>query len=208
MSDISKGSNLIELDGRFRNPDTFLKRVGAMMKGRIQSTFKDQGRDGVKWRERAVPNVIGIIRDMEAGRKSIPVRRFEARPAGIDTRLLNRSIAYEVRGENTVTIGSTVNYASDVQEGGTHTVRVSSIARNNLRTLVERARAKLKKGTGAGKEWLIAQLGWLLFASQVKVNVPARPFVFFSDKDQGDIATMARDYFGKPGTGAAVQAKP
>jgi phage gpG-like protein len=204
MSDITMGGNLIEAGDRLKDPEKFLKRVGVMMKGRAQSTFKEQGRDGVKWKPRGVPNVIGIIRDMEAGRKSIPVRRFEARPAGMDTRLLNRSVAYELRGKDTVAIGTTIGYASDFQKGGTHTVRISSIARNNLRTLVERARAKLKKGTGAGKEWLISQLGWLLFASQVKVDVPARPFVFFSDKDRGDILNMAGDYFGKPKKGGAA----
>jgi phage gpG-like protein len=161
----------------------------------------------VTWKPRGVPNVVGVIKDMEAGRKTIPARRFEARPAGIDTRLLSRSITYKVT-PGVVAIGSNLHYANAVQKGGAHTVRISSIARNNLRVLVERARAKLKKGTGAGKEWWIAQLGWLLFASQVKVNVPPRPYVFFSDKDRGDVGEMARDYFGKPKVGGGAMAKP
>lgn len=207
MSEVSLGSNLNEFAGRARNPVPFLKRVGAMMKGRVKGTFTTQGRDGINWKPRGVPNVIGIIKDMEAGRKSIPKRRFEARPAGIDTRLLSRSINYAVEGTSAVAIGSVVSYATKVQEGGPTTVRVSSMARNNLRGLVEKARKKIAKGGGTTQDQMLAQLGWLLFRSQVKKNVPARPFVFFSDKDRRDVIDMAKTYFGKPGEAGGAVAK-
>lgn len=199
MGDIDKGGNIIALEGRWRNPEPFLKRIGAMMVGRVKSTFKNQGRDGVKWRERAVPNVIGVIRDMEAGRKSIPARRFESRPAGRDTGLLQRSIAYRIANERIVEIGSTLNYATDVQQGGQRVVRISSVARNNLRVLVEKAKKKIAKGTATTKDQMIAMLGWLLFRSSFKAKVPARPYVFFSDLDKSDIAREAARYFGRPG---------
>lgn len=205
MSDITFGSNLIEFGGRQKNPVPFLKRVGAMMKGRVARTFASQGRDGIEWRARKVPNVIGIIKDMEAGRKSIPNRRFEYRPAARDTGLLARSISFQVEGNTAVSIGTVVQYANKVQGGGVSVARINMVARNNLSDVVARARARVAKGTATRKDEMISDLGYLLFASQVKVNVPPRPFVYFSPKDRGDIFQMARDYFGKPGSAAVAK---
>lgn len=198
MTILIKGSNLTLREARVRNPVPILKRIGAVMKGRVASTFKTQGRGGVSWRARGVPNIIGIIKDMEAGRKSIFARRFEPRPAGRDFGILARSINYRVEGTRTVVIGSAMSYASDFQKGGVRRLPISMTARRNLAVLVDKARTKLAKGAGNIKDRMISDLGWLLYRSQLKITVPPRPFVFFAKGDREDIRQMVLEYVKRP----------
>lgn len=207
---IIKGSSIQLREGRFNNPSALLVRIGAMQKGRVQGTFQAQGRDGVAWLARRVPNVAGIVMDANKGARSIPNRRFQARPAGIDTNYLARSINYGLKGNHTVKIGSTVQYANKVHRGGTTVIPVTPQAKQILAGWIKGARkgarhgskdpAKKKIGPIVAKDFYLSRLGFLLNPklTSIRVSQPARPFAFFSERDQKDIEHMAREFFVKP----------
>lgn len=192
------GSNLQVRDSRLKNPAPIMKRIGAMMTARAKQTFQNQGRAQVRWPARSVPNVIGIIKDAEMGRKTVPNRRFDARPAGIDTRLLARSIAHRLEGKDTVVIGSVQPYATDVQKGGPRTIRITAMTRKVLFAYVNRARERIKKGAANDRDRAMAQIAWVLYRSELNMNVPPRPYLFFSHMDRMDIGEMVRAYIAKP----------
>lgn len=172
---------------RARDPQDLLNLVGLFMVGRTQQAFRDQGRGGISWPGRAVPNRIGILRDLEAGRRP-PERRFEARPAGIDTGRLRASIAYRVQGDSTVVVGSNLPYASDVQRGSTVSISVTG----SLRTALAEW---LKSLDGERKKQMRSAFGWLFRAGVFTSSVPARPFVMVTDDDRKQIRSMAIKFF-------------
>jgi len=195
---VIKGSNVTLREGHFANPEPLLQRFGIMMKGRMQSTFEGQGRDGRVWAARGVPNIAGLVSDATKGAANPPKRRFEGRPAGIDTRFLARSIAYGVEGRHTVRIGTTVQYAKQVHGGGLRIIPVTAQAKQRLYKWIKAARKKVRKGSGTPQDVMMARQGWLLGVSEISINPPPRPFAFFSDRDRDDIGAEARAFFLKP----------
>ena len=169
-----------------KDPAPLLNAVGLYMVGKTQQAFRDQGRGGVSWPGRAGPNRVGILRDLEAGRVP-PERRFEPRPAAIDTGRLRASIAYRVQGD-TVIVGSNLDYASDVQRGSTVSIQVTGSLRIALA-------AWLRSLKGDRKRQARAAMGWLFRVGVLTVNVPARPFVMVTDQDRATIRAMAAKYF-------------
>lgn len=172
---------------RFKNVGVLCSAVGLYLTGRAQATFRTQGRGSVAWPARGVPNRIGILLDLQQGRVP-PERRFEARPAAIDTGRLRSSIAYRVSG-NTVTVGSSLAYASDVQRGSTKTVTID----RNLRS----ALANWLKSLPAGrKQQMRRSFGFLFTVGSLSVTVPPRPFLILDDEDRRKINELATKFFG------------
>jgi len=171
---------------RLKNIRPLAEAVGLMLVGRAQSSFRDQGRPGFPWAGRGVPNKAGILLDLIQG-KEPPERRFEARPAGIDTGRLRASIAYKVDGD-VVTIGSNLPYASDVQRGATKTIAVAGNARQALA-------AWLKTLKGERKKSMQKAFGYLFRVGALTVTTPPRPFVMITDEDRRKVQDMARAYF-------------
>jgi len=170
-----------------RDPKGLADAVGLYMVGKTQRAFRDQQRAGVAWAPRSVPNRIGILEDLRQG-KTPSERRFEARPAAIDTGRLRSSIAYRVVGD-TVVFGSNLPYASDVQRGSTKTVQIDGTIRAGLA-------AWLRSLSGDKKRQARAAMGWLFRAGSLTVTVPPRPFVAVDDDDRKAIRAMAAKFFG------------
>lgn len=171
---------------RFRNVENLARVVGLYMVGKTQSAFSQQGRGGIAWRPRAVPNRIGILHDLYAGRMP-PSRRFEDRPAGIDTGRLRSSIASRVQG-NTVIVGSNVPYASDVQKGSKSSIQIDGSLRRSLSDW-------LRSLSGDRKQQASRALGPLFRTGQLTSDVPPRPFLMLTDEDRRTITDMARKFF-------------
>lgn len=168
-----------------QNPVPLLNAVGLFMVGRTQQAFRDQGRDA-RWLPRGVPNRVGILTDLEQGRAP-PERRFEDRPAAIDTGRLRASIAYRVAG-GTVTVGSNLAYASDVQRGSAKTIRVEGQVRSALAEW-------LRSLTGDRQKAMRRAFGFLFHAGSLTVNVPPRPYLVVTDADRKTIRDMAARFF-------------
>lgn len=179
-------ANLDDLRHAAKDPRPLLEAIGLMMVGKTQSAFRDQGRGGQRWQARGVPNRAGILEDLRAG-KSPPERRFQDRPAGIDTGRLRSSIAYRIEGE-TVTIGSKLDYASDVQRGANKTISIDAGMRRALaewlRSLSKDRRRDMRRA-----------FGYLFHSGVFKIVTPPRPFVMVTDEDRRQIVELARKYF-------------
>lgn len=172
---------------RLRNVEDLARTVGAMLVGRMQSSFRIQGRGGVQWPARSVPNKAGILEDLKAGRTP-PERRWESRPAGLDTGRLRSSIAFTVSG-NELTIGSNVAYASDVQKGSTRTIQVDGQIRQTLAVW-------LRSLSGQRKKDARKAMGFLFRTGSLTISIPPRPFLILTDDDRRDIQELSRKFFG------------
>lgn len=168
------------------NPRPFLRTVGALQASRCREAFRRQGR-GRRWPARGVPNVAGIVADLERGSRP-PARRFTPRPAGIDTAALRNSITYSVVGRDGVDLVAPVSYAERVQRGGSARVTLSASIRPRL--------AKFLR-SGRGRRWR-ARLGWLFTAQRrdggFTVSVPARPFLEVLPSDVREFEALWERY--------------
>lgn len=154
--------------------ERILNAIGAYLTARSQRAFRDQAFDGNAWRPRSVPNIPGIVNDLNKGGQP-KARRFQATPVLTDTGHLRRSITWQVSG-NSVLVGTTLEYASVHQNGGvTKPVPLTEVGRQGLTALLRR-RPQLRD-----------DLGWL-FARPISFSrVPARPFVGLQEGDLEEI---------------------
>lgn len=175
-----------------------MKQVGALMKARAQKAFVDQRRGAAEWPARGVPNVMGIIADLHAGRVP-PARRFEARPAGVDTGQLRASIAFRQVARDAIEVGSVLPYAGIVNWGGTSKSPVidDTILSGLYRFLYGSKSKGIRRGAkGAGldvsRKSAKKALGWLFGqkGKSIEVEVPPRPFVTLEPQDVRDIVQL------------------
>ncbi len=160
-----------------------LVRIGALLVIRAQTAFDEQKRGDFEWPERGVPNVAGIVEDCERG-GSIKERRFQERPAGIDTGRLRSSVAWEIVDESSVRVGVNLDYGSLIQFGGLVEIDVTqntidcilAYAKDHPERFDKTLRALVKKGPHT-----------------FTINVPARPFIAVTDDDLDDIRSIAGD---------------
>jgi len=118
-----------------------LSKIGALMVIRTQRGFEEQRRGTSKWKERGVPNIMGILDDLDRGR-DIPGRRFESRPALIDTGQLRNSMSFEVMGPRTVEFGSNKRGSGILHKGGTVEKEITDDMKQRLAELLGSGRRK------------------------------------------------------------------
>ncbi len=106
------GSKLKGIEKLLANPKPILKQIGAVMLSESQDAFRNQGFEGSKWPARQSPNVFGIIADFHMGRRKPPARRFQDRPALMDTGRLRGSISFRVVDARSVEVGTNLPYAA------------------------------------------------------------------------------------------------
>src|SRR3989304_3386719 len=113
----------------------FLESIGAYPVGLSHKSFAQQEWQGARWIARSVPNIPGIVRDLERA-PSIQPKRFESRPALVDTGDLSKSIHSRVIGSRAVEVFSTSPYASLHQDGGDWSMSISETAKKNLKIIL------------------------------------------------------------------------
>lgn len=165
---------LARLRARVRDFTPALKLIGAYLVGTSAHAFDEQKdpSSGREWRPRAVPNVMGILSDLEGGGQP-KARRFQARPAARDTGRLGGSIAARNATPTSIEVGTTIHYANLIQRGGESTRRISTATQNRLRLWLAGPQGR------ALPEPQQARLRALTHADSVTVDVPSRPFVVF-----------------------------
>lgn len=147
--------------------------LGALLTARSQASFRTQGKRGRPWPPRLTPNVPGIIRDLNSG-GSPKARRFQPRPALVDTGTLRRSITWEVSGSGReVTVGTNVPYAKLHNEGGDSTSTLTSQGRQRLAAWLRRDPTNRVHG-----------LGFLFSQPSVTVAVRKRAFLDLTSDDR------------------------
>lgn len=157
---------------RLNDPTPILKKIGALLVADSQQSFKSQRLGKIRWRRRSVPNVAGLVHDFAKGRKAPKPRRFNERPALMDTGALSRSISFDVQGTKSVVVGSRLKYAKLHQTGGvSRTERITKEVQSRLADWLK---------TSSGKRWA-DRLGWLLNKKQTgkthSIRIPRRPFL-------------------------------
>lgn len=158
-------------------------RIGRLAKERARLAFERQERGGVSWPGRRVPNVPGILRDAETS-SSLKDRRFQERPAAIDTGSLRNSIQVAVTGPGAITIGSALPYASTIQRGGPSSIHVTDTMRQNVKKMLKDRRL-------AGNKRLISIANGTV--TDVTTVIPPRPFLVVTDQDRADFRAIAAD---------------
>lgn len=194
-----------------------LERAKTLMVGRTASAFREQGRGGIPWAGRAVPNIPGVLADLAKG-PTIKEDRWRERPAGKDTGRLLASIAGEITGD-AVIFGSRMEYASRYQRGEAGPpIIITKTMRDNLILWMKKQRRTTRRAAMrgmAGSESRADRLGWLLAATAnksgksytyktqaIRWKPRARPFVVLTDQDRADVskilaAEVQRDIRGR-----------
>ncbi len=168
-----------------------MKEIGKLMKNRARKAFKMQGRgqsSADKWKPRRVPNIIGALMDFAKGGRKPLKRRFDSRPAAVDTNILRRSIDFRVVKDNEVEIGTTVPYASKVQFGGEGVFEMTAPVRTKLARWLR---------TPTGKQWR-PHFGFLFRRDHYFVDTPPRPFLEYRPEDRDDIIRRVARHLTRP----------
>lgn len=172
----TRGAKLERFSRGLESPSKALEVIGILGVSLTQRAFDDQRLGNVQWRPRRVPNIFGIIRDFAEGKKKPPTRRWDPLPALRDTGRLYQSIAHRIVSDDTVQIGTNLDYASVHQFGG------DSESETITPTMQQAIAEWLRKEDPQTN----VELGWLTnpkFAgSRLKAKIPARPFVGWTDE--------------------------
>lgn len=171
---------------RLANKRPALTALGLVLLSKSQNAFKKQRFGKQRWMARKTPNVAGIISDLNRG-ATPPARRFQGRPALVDTGRLRNSIAMKVMADE-VEVGTKVKYAADHEQGKTKTIRLTKAGRANLSGLLSRRRG------------LRDSLGFLFKKSTIRVKLPKRQIV---GADAEDLERM-RDLVARYAAGEDV----
>jgi|TARA_Y100000310_G_scaffold334113_1_gene413075 phage gpG-like protein len=148
-------SKLSVLKKRLINPSKILKSVGAVFTKQAQRAFIDQALGDNKWKPRyprqqePFINIAGALSDFVDGRSKPKNRRFDRRPALVDTGILRRSVSNDssisIKGQHVLEVGVTgiaQEYASFQQYGGTTTQDVTSQAQEGIADWIKELRGK------------------------------------------------------------------
>lgn len=140
-----------ELEAIKREPDRVLAAIGVHMVAGARKSFREQqAPDGTPWPERypnqtddLYLNVAGALQDLRTG-TNIKKRRYDKRPAGVDTGELRRRLVYDVRGQELV-VGADVPYARRVHFGGESSIPLDAQLIANLAQLLRSKRRSAKR---------------------------------------------------------------
>jgi len=175
-----KGARVEGWERNLDNPQRALKQVGILLVAAAQEAFADQAHGPTKWKPRAVPNVYGILADIDAG-KTPPGRRFEDRPALVDTGRLRSSISFRLVSAKVVEVGSNLPYADRLNRGGDiESVKITEQVQSDLAEWLKTKSAQIRDS-----------LDWLLSKSRTDTKlegkVEARPFIGLNRQIRKDI---------------------
>ena len=158
---------------------SILTKCGARLVTSTQARFRKQEFDGKAWPPRRVPNVAGVLKDL-AGGGNPKERRFQPRPAVMDTGRLKRSMNFVFDTDSSVRVGTTVPYASKQQYGGKEKVAMTKAMKDRLWKWLVR---------NPGKEMGLAKL---LRKRVVTVGNVGRKFIGIDAQDQLDVVWIVR----------------
>lgn len=182
------GPRLRALAELLDRPRGVLEAIGGFIVKESGKAFREQRLGNFPWKPRVNPNWPALLRDAESGAARPPQRRFQERPALMDTGLLARSIAHQVVSNTDVEVGVAgvaKAYADIHQVGGkSQSVVVTKAIQHRLwgwikgsdgsaRGIRSRKIAKAKAGAIAG-DGVLRNLKAELTHAKKKANVEAK----------------------------------
>jgi phage gpG-like protein len=204
--DVVFGQWLVSLKRAVENPVATLKRIGSLVTSRIQNRFTTQvDVDGKEFPERMVPNIPGILEDLERG-SGIKDRRFQPRPVLLDTGNLRWSISWKLSGSDSVEIGTAVDHAKYHQFGLERIIKITDVMKEGIRGMLMKFRKREKRRASAIRNMTkvpkesfgggdVDRLAFLLHRDVFAFTCMKRPFVGLDDQDEADIHELIRDNF-------------
>lgn len=193
-----------------KNPEKILKQIGVVLLGEAQKAFRDQALGDEKWPERypgqKVPvNIAGLIGDFIAGKSRPPARRFQNRPAGIDTGQTLRSLSNHqaiVTQGLTVQVQSNLDNAKKMQNGATTVQLITKQVKARLAEWMRMSRRRLKREQGRAQparaeDAAAYSLGWLFSKKSLKTKSAARPFLGITKEAERKILAITGGEFIK-----------
>lgn len=213
---------LFRIEKILQQPERVLKQIGAVVLADAQKAFRNQQLGEIRWASRypkqAPPfiNIAGVVADFAAGRKKPPPRRFDNRPAGIDTGLTLRSLtpskSISVQGY-VVTVRSASPNAATINSGGISrqpiTATVKTLLGNWMKTERKSYKRKVKKGlkdksilqgTAAVKKaalrfGAVQKMGFIFSLKTLVTRVGKRPFLGITDESKRKIMAILTGQF-------------
>jgi phage gpG-like protein len=196
---------LARLGRTLDNPRQILVAIRQVLKAQSQRAFAEQKFGDIAWPARYPHqkspklNIAGAVQDLATGAR-IKARRFEDRPALLDTGILRRSIAAELKPNNEVEVGTKVPYALLHQAGGISRQPITPTIKANLETLLKYG-ASAKTKTGRAKKidektmGLRRRLGFLFGVSELATKINKRPFLGLTDQTKTTCVNIIVDAF-------------
>lgn len=209
------GIAIRDLEQRIEKPQVFLNQVGLILVGISQKAFRDQSFDGIPWEARypnqngAKLNIAGALKDAEAGASAPKARRFQDRPAAIDTGALKNSISYTVSGDSVI-VGTTNPHAQITQEGGETAIPITDAMRRTIAGWMRKSRKAVKRAKSAAtfspkafdRNEALGRLRFVFFKRNGQYLVPvkkttvnARPFIGLTDEARKKIEAWGARWF-------------
>lgn len=168
LAELDEGTRLKALDDRIKKQRAVLDKIGFMVSQDSRKNFRRGGFGEKPWEPRSVPNVPGILSDLQAGSKP-KERRWKPGTTLVDTGALRDSISYRVISDDTVEIGTSLDYASLHQFGGETTIQIT----NEMKRLL----AEYFRGLSKQLRRERREIGWLFQRDSQTFQIPQRKFL-------------------------------
>lgn len=196
---------------RLKNPSKLMKQIGVTLLRESQLAFERQAFGDIDWPPRypndpaPYVNYAGVVSDLSRG-ASIKDRRFQNRPALLDTGRLKNSLSpstgMRLQGAYIVEVGSNLPYATTQHAGGETKQPVTQAMKKRLADYMKKQRGAIKsarkRSTPLTKRQAgTSKLGFLFGINELVTNVAPRPFVGITDDAGSDIDELVTDFFTK-----------
>lgn len=186
------------------DPERVLSIIGLHVLTSARRSFRDQvGPDGRPWPARypnqpegKFLNTAGALQDLAKGERIKP-RRYDKRPAGVDTGELRGRLTFSVDGGE-LKVGSDVPHARRFHDGGESRIILTQALGQRIADVLRKARgAEKRKAKNASREpvrtveelRLGPVLGAIRRGDRVWITTsPPRPFIGLSQDDASDLA--------------------
>ena len=180
------------LSEKLRDLRPVLELVGGFAVSVSQKAFDDQEWEGEAWPARYpfqpdrgnFVNVAALLQALNSG-SGISSRHFDDRPALLGSGGLRSSIDSRPISDNTVEVGSVLDYASIQNEGG-----------ESQQPITEGAKAEVSKLIGRRPE-LGPKLSRLLNSDELRTDIVGRRFIGVTPQLEQDIAEEVEDWLSQ-----------
>lgn len=133
----TRGSRFEAMGRMLANPRPILSWIGVYMVRKTMKAFRDQKYGTNAWKPRRVPNVPAALRDLDKS-PNVKARRFQARPALVDTGRLRGSFSWRFLSGVAIEYGSNVPYARLHHAGGISSITITASMLKNLSTWLKK----------------------------------------------------------------------
>lgn len=189
----------VRLRGALTDKGPILDSIGAILEAGAQEAFAEQRFGDFAWPERypnqSEPfiNIAAALSDFNKGRDEPLPRRFDRRPALLDTSELMGSVRSRVLSSDTVDAGSTVPYAPQHQWGLVSSQPVTPQAKNRI------AKWLLTPGGTPYR----GKLTFLLQPNRTTLDtqINQRPFLGVTTQMEGDIQRTVEEKVAEAASG-------